>query len=52
MAIDLGVPAIVVNHAVSEIYGMELLAKHLADALPTVPVHVIEQQCMFQTVTA
>ncbi len=52
MAIDLGVPAIVVNHAVSEIYGMELLARHLAKALPSVPVHVIEQQCMFQTVTA
>ncbi|MEO2004628.1 MAG: Nif3-like dinuclear metal center hexameric protein [Candidatus Poribacteria bacterium] len=52
MAIDLGVPAIVVNHAVSEIYGLQLLAEHLDGALPDVPVHFIEQKCMFQAVTA
>lgn len=52
LAIDLGVPVIVVNHAVSELHGMRLLAAHLADAFPEVPVHLIPQRCMYELVWA
>lgn len=51
LAIDLGIPVVVVNHAVSELYGIELLAHRLAERYPTVPVHHIEQRCMFESVT-
>ncbi len=50
MAMDLGIPAVVVNHAVSELPGIRLLAEHLAQAFPDVPVHYIEQRCMFRLV--
>lgn len=52
LAIDLGVPVIVVNHAVSELPGMRLLAAHLAEHFPTIPVHLIPQRCMFELVSA
>lgn len=48
LAIDMGIPVIVVNHAVSEIYGMKLLADHLMQKFPDIPVHFIPQSCMFQ----
>ncbi len=50
LAIDMGIPVIVVNHAVAEIYGMKLLADHLAHKFPDVPVRLIPQSCMFQLV--
>jgi len=50
LAIDLGVPVIVVNHAVSEIHGMKRLADSLAKQFPAVPVHFIPQRCMFELV--
>jgi putative NIF3 family GTP cyclohydrolase 1 type 2 len=52
LAIDLGIPVIVVNHAVSELHGMRLLAAHLAQRFPSVPVHHIRQRCMFELVAA
>lgn len=52
LAIDLGVPAIIVNHAVSEARGIELLAEHLREAFPTVRVLHIPERCMFTTVSA
>ena len=52
LSIDMGIPVIIVNHAVSEIYGMKLLAEHLADKFPDVPVHFIPQSCMYQLVYA
>jgi hypothetical protein len=31
---------------------MELLARHLAEAFPAIPVNYIQQQCMYQLVVA
>ncbi len=50
LAIDLGLPVIVVNHAVSEEYGMKLLADHLAQRFPQVPVKHIPQRCMYSLI--
>jgi putative NIF3 family GTP cyclohydrolase 1 type 2 len=50
LAIDLGIPVVVVNHAVSELHGIELLAAHLAAAFSPVPVHHIAQRCMYALV--
>ena len=50
LAIDLGIPVIVVNHAVSELHGIELLARHLAHQFPEVAVHHIPQTCMYRLV--
>jgi putative NIF3 family GTP cyclohydrolase 1 type 2 len=52
LAIDLGIPVIVVNHAVSELHGIQLLAEHLAETFPEVPVCHIPQRCMFELVRA
>ena len=43
LAIDLSVPLIVVNHCVSEDYGMVLLAERLREVYPGIPVHHIPQ---------
>jgi putative NIF3 family GTP cyclohydrolase 1 type 2 len=50
LAIDLGLPVIIVNHAVSEEYGMKLLADHLAEKFPTTPVKHIPQGCMYKLI--
>jgi putative NIF3 family GTP cyclohydrolase 1 type 2 len=50
LAIDVGIPVIVVNHAVSELPGVRLLADHLAKTFPEVPVCHISQACMFELV--
>jgi putative NIF3 family GTP cyclohydrolase 1 type 2 len=47
---DLGVPAVVVNHPVSEVFGMKLLADHLRARFADVPVHYIEQGCMYELI--
>jgi putative NIF3 family GTP cyclohydrolase 1 type 2 len=52
LAIDLGVPVIVVDHAVSEEPGMVLLAQKLKEAFPQVPVHHIPERCMFTVVSS
>ena len=50
LAIDMGLPVILVNHAVAEINGMKLLAGHLQEKFPELPVHFIPQGCMFRLV--
>jgi putative NIF3 family GTP cyclohydrolase 1 type 2 len=50
LAIDLCIPAIVVNHAVSELPGMQSLTRHLAGQFPDVQVHNIPQFCMYALV--
>jgi len=42
-AIDAGFPVAVVNHPVSEEFSMKLLAGHLSEKFPQVPVHHIPQ---------
>ena len=51
-ALDMGLPVIVVHHAVSEEAGLLNLANHLASAFPEIPVHHIPQKCMFHLITA
>ena len=51
MARDFGLPIVVVNHAVSEVYGMQLLARHLAENLP-LDVHHLPQGCVYELVAA
>src|SRR5437660_1230618 len=50
LSIDLDIPVIVVNHAVTELPGIRLLAVTLEEQFPDVPVHHIEQACMFELV--
>lgn len=52
LAIDMDFPIILVNHPVSEVYGMRLLAEHLAEKFPQTPVHYIPQKCMYQLVSS
>jgi putative NIF3 family GTP cyclohydrolase 1 type 2 len=52
LAVDLGIPVIVVNHAVSELNGVRLLAEHLAETFPEIPVCHIPQRCMYTLVSA
>jgi len=49
-AIDMGIPVIVVNHAVSEEAGLMNLVQHLRSRFPEIPVHHIPQKCMYQLV--
>lgn len=50
LAIDMGVPVVVVHHGCAEEFGMKQLALHLIEAFPDIPVHHIPQKCMFRTV--
>jgi putative NIF3 family GTP cyclohydrolase 1 type 2 len=50
VAVDAGVPVVVVNHATGEVRSIELLAERLDDAFPGTPVHHVEQGCMFELV--
>lgn len=52
LAIDMQYPVIVVNHPCSEEIGMQKLAEHLAEKYPQIPVHHIQQTCMFKSITA
>lgn len=47
VGLDLGIPVVVVNHAVSELPGMESLARYLRERHPATPVTYIRQSCMF-----
>jgi putative NIF3 family GTP cyclohydrolase 1 type 2 len=50
IAIDAGVPAVVVNHATAEVASMAALAAHLDDAFPDLSVTHLEQGCTFDLV--
>lgn len=50
LAIDLNIPMVVVNHAVSEEPGVINLANYLQNMVSDIPVHHIPQQCAFQSV--
>jgi putative NIF3 family GTP cyclohydrolase 1 type 2 len=49
-AIDMSIPLIVVNHAVSEEAGLMNLAKFLERRFPDIPVHHITQRCMYKLI--
>jgi len=51
LAIDMDLPVILVNHPVGELNGMKLLAEHLQEKFPNIPVHYIQQECMYRLVT-
>ncbi len=50
-AIDAGFPVAVVNHPVAEEHGIKLLANHLSQKFPQVPVHHIPERCMYKLIT-
>lgn len=50
LAIDSQVPVIIVNHPVAEETGLKLLAEHLKQKFPQVPVHHIPERCMYRIV--
>ena len=52
LAIDIQIPVIIVNHAVSEEAGMIHLARHLQERYPDIPVHHIPQRCMYELIGA
>ncbi|MBM3215568.1 hypothetical protein FJZ36_11715 [Candidatus Poribacteria bacterium] len=52
LALDMGVPAIVVNHAVTEVHGMELLADHIRSNFPELPVYSLVQSCTYRLIQA
>jgi hypothetical protein len=49
-ALDLDIPVAVVNHAVSELPGMESLARHLQKRFPEIAMRYLPQRCMFTLV--
>jgi len=49
-AIDMGLPLIVVNHAVSEEAGLMNLATYLQGVFPDIPVHYLPQRCMYRLI--
>ena len=51
-AIDMNLPLIVVNHAVSEEAGLISLAQHLRERFPQIPIHHIPQRSMYKLITA
>ncbi len=52
LSVDTGFPIVVINHAVTEDYGMTLMAEHLKKVFPGVPVHNIRQHCLFKLINA
>jgi putative NIF3 family GTP cyclohydrolase 1 type 2 len=46
-ALDLDIPVAVVNHAVTELAGVESLARHLRSRFPETLVPYLPQRCMF-----
>ena len=52
LAIDMNIPVIIVNHAVSEEAGMIHLARDLQERYPDIPVHHIPQRCMYELIRA
>lgn len=52
MAVDMGLPAVVVNHGVTEEPGVRKLAEYLAGAFPSLTVVPIHQDCVYQAIRA
>ncbi|MBN1911862.1 MAG: Nif3-like dinuclear metal center hexameric protein [Pirellulales bacterium] len=52
LAVDMGLPVVVVSHGLSEEFGMRALAKHLAARHPQIPVHHIAQKYMARFIRA
>jgi putative NIF3 family GTP cyclohydrolase 1 type 2 len=52
LALDMGIPVVIVNHPVAEDYSMKVLADHLSKKYPGLPVHYIPEGCMYRTVRA
>ncbi|HWB87756.1 MAG TPA: Nif3-like dinuclear metal center hexameric protein [Acidimicrobiia bacterium] len=50
-AVDGGPPIVVVHHGVTEEPGVARLAERLRRAFPDIPVHHIEQRCMYEFVS-
>jgi putative NIF3 family GTP cyclohydrolase 1 type 2 len=50
LAQDMGIPVIIVNHAVSEAAGMAGLAELLRDRFSDISVHFLQNGCMFRLV--
>ena len=48
---DLKLPLIIVNHAVSELHGMQALATYLQDQFPAVPVKYFDVDYKLSTIT-
>lgn len=51
LAIDLGIPVVVVNHAVTELPGIQSLARTLRERFPDVPVHYLAQAAMYRLIS-
>ena len=49
---DTGFPIVVINHAVTEDYGMTLMAERLKEVFIGVPVYNIKQRCLFKLICA
>lgn len=49
-AVDGGPPIVVVHHGVTEEPGVSKLAAQLRSAFPALPVHHIQQRCMYEVV--
>ena len=49
---DTGYPFVVINHAITEDYGMTLMAERFQEVFPGVPVHNIKQKCLFKIISA
>lgn len=52
MASDMGVPIVIAHHGCTEVPGMKLLAEHLQSRYPDIPVHFIQQPCMYALIRA
>lgn len=50
--LDRGTPLLVVNHATAEEWGMDTLARYLAQHFPEVPIHRVRQGCLYRCVGA
>ncbi len=51
-SIDTGFPIVVINHAVTEDYGMTLMSERLKEVFPRVPVFNIKQRCLYKLINA
>jgi putative NIF3 family GTP cyclohydrolase 1 type 2 len=52
LAVDSGIPVVLVNHPVAEESSIKALAGHLQKKYPGLPVHHIPEGCMYRTVRA
>jgi putative NIF3 family GTP cyclohydrolase 1 type 2 len=50
MAIDFNIPVVIVNHPVTEFDGIKSLYVYLKNQFPQLPVHYLDQSCMFQMI--